>query len=144
MESRSGRLRGSNKKDRGQPLFFFADIFGRLVERFPAGSQHRVRVEMPRAPFLENAYYPKTSLTGSSPIISGMRCQALISAWAAPAQQRKSFCKVLAHIKKHTEASRKMLAVTAIANLSPVELALRHSASLAMERTVSAALQASG
>ena len=76
MESRSGRLRGSNKKDRGQPLFFLhAIFFSRLVERFPAGSQHWFRVETPRAPFLENAYYPKTSLTGTSPIISGMRCQ---------------------------------------------------------------------
>ena len=27
MESRSGRLRGSNKKDRGQPLFFFCPVF---------------------------------------------------------------------------------------------------------------------
>ena len=77
MESRSGRLRGSNKKDRGQPLFFLhAIFFGRLVERFPAGSQHRFRVEMPRAPFLENAYHPQESLIGSCAVISRIRCQA--------------------------------------------------------------------
>ena len=76
MESRSGRLRGSNKKDRGQPLFFLRAIFGRLVERVPARSQHRVRVEMPRAPFLENAYYTQESLIRSYAVISRMRCQA--------------------------------------------------------------------
>ena len=31
MESRSGRLRGSNKEDRGRPLFFFA-VFAGVVE----------------------------------------------------------------------------------------------------------------
>ena len=64
--------------------------------------------------------------------------------WDCPSSATKSSCNVLAHIKKHAEASKNMLAVTAIENLSPVELALRQSASLAMERTVSAALQVSG
>ena len=41
MESRSGRLRGSNKKDRGQPLFFFAcflqGLTGASLTLFVAG-----------------------------------------------------------------------------------------------------------
>ena len=32
MESRSGRLRGSNKKDRGQPLFFLPAAFDSVIE----------------------------------------------------------------------------------------------------------------
>ena len=37
MESRSGRLRGSNKKTEGNLCFFLRVIFVGLIERSPAG-----------------------------------------------------------------------------------------------------------
>ena len=63
---------------------------------------------------------------------------------SAPNCATKSCLSVRAHIRKHADAMRKMLAVAAIEYLSPVEFAVRHKASSALVRATSAALQTSG
>ena len=56
----------------------------------------------------------------------------------------KSSLSVRAHNKKQTDASRKILAVAAMAHLSPVEFAVLHNASSAADRATAADLQDSG
>ena len=76
--------------------------------------------------------------------MSGSPVPVLVHCDWLPSSATKSRCNVLAHMRKQIDASKNMLAVTAMANFRPVEFAVWHIICSLAESEAPAALQASG